>query len=145
MSNYWVIAADAGEARLFTRDKKYGPLTEHKDWLHPESRLHGQDLETDRPGRSFASHGYGQSDMEPGTDPKKQEAERFATDLAHVLNEARARGDFQHLQIVAAPAFLGMLRDRLDSETRDRIDRAVDKNVTKQAAEQIAATIDAAG
>jgi protein required for attachment to host cells len=83
--------------------------------------------------------------MEPGTDPKKQEAERFATDLAHVLDEARARGDFQHLQIVAAPAFLGMLRDRLDRETRDRIDRAVDKNVTKQSAEQIAATIDAAG
>jgi protein required for attachment to host cells len=142
MPKYWVIAADASEARLFTRDKKFAPLTEQKDWLHPESRLHGHELETDRPGKSFASHGSGQSDMDPGTEPKKQEAERFATDLAKLLNTARARGDFEHLQIAADPTFLGLLRERLDSETRDCVERSVDKNVTKQSPDRIAEAID---
>jgi len=62
MSKYWVIAADSTEARLFARAEKFSTLTEFQDWLHPESRLPGADLENDRQGRTFSSHGYGRSE-----------------------------------------------------------------------------------
>lgn len=142
MDKYWVIAADSAEARLFTRAEKFSPLKEVEDWLHPESRLQGRDLETDRPGKAFESHGPGQSDYAPSTTPKKQEAESFAGDLADLLDTARARGDFEHLQIVADPSFLGLLRERLDDETRKRVERAVDKNLTRRSPETIAEALD---
>ena len=142
MANYWILAADSTEARLFTRDKKFSPLVERRDWLHPESRLPGRDLEKDRQGATFASHGYGQSDNEKHTEPKKREAQDFARDLAKHLDTARANGEFKSLSIVADPSFLGLLRDSLDSKTRELIDREVSKSLTRRSAETIAEAVD---
>jgi protein required for attachment to host cells len=144
MSQYWVIAADSTEARLFERAKKFSPLVEQQDFLHPESRLRGAELENDRQGKTFSSHGYGQSDNEPPTAPKQYEAETFARQLAHALDTARARGDFEHLQIVAEPKFLGLLRERMDDDTRERIERTVDKNLTRQSPDRIAEALNEA-
>ncbi|MBL38536.1 MAG: Host attachment protein [Xanthomonadales bacterium] len=142
MASYWILAADSTEARLFTRDKKYGPLSERRDWLHPESRMPGRDLEHDRQGKTFSSHGYGQSDNEKHTEPKKREAQDFARELAKHLDTARANGEFESLSIVAEPSFLGLIRDRLDDNTRELIDVEVDKNLTRRSAETIAEALD---
>lgn len=144
MAKFWILAADSTEARLFTRDKKYGPLTERQDWLHPESRLPGRDLENDRQGKTFSSHGYGQSDNEKHTAPKKREAQDFARELAKHLDTARANGEFESLSVVAEPSFLGLIRDQVDDRTRDLIDHEVDKNLTRRSAETIAEAVDQA-
>src|SRR6056297_1454092 len=138
MASYWILAADSTEARLFTREKKFSAPVERQDWLHPESRLPGRDLEHDRQGKTFSSHGYGQSDNQKRTEPKQREAQDFARELAGHLDAARARGEFESLSIVADPAFLGLLRDQLGSDTRSLIDKEVDKNLTRRSAETIA-------
>ena len=143
MSQYWVLAADSTEARVFTREKKFSPLVEQHDLLHPESRLQGKDLENDRQGRTFSSHGHGRSDNQKPTDPKTREAQDFAREIAEELKKARVRGEFKHLQVVADPSFLGLLRDRLDGETRECVERAVDKNLTRRSPETIAEALDA--
>lgn len=142
MSQYWLIAADSTEARVFTREKKFSPLVEQQTLLHPESRMRGAELENDRQGKTFSSHGYGQSDNQKPTDPKTREARDFARELSDKINKARARGEFQRLQIVADPSFLGLLREHLDAETRDCVERAVDKNLTRRSAETIARALD---
>lgn len=142
MASYWILAANSTEARLFSREKKFGPATEQQDWLHPESRLHGHDLENDRQGKTFASHGYGQDDNEKPTDPKKREAQDFARELAKYLDAARARDEFTSLAIVADPSFLGLLRDMLDEHTRQRVDREVTKNLTRRSIETITQAVD---
>lgn len=142
MARHWILAADSTEARLFTREKKLSPPVERQDWLHPESRLPGRDLEHDRQGKTFSSHGYGQSDNEKRTGPKEREAQDFARELAGHLDAARAKDEFESLSIVADPSFLGLLRDQLDSETQARIDKEVDKNLTRRSAETIADAID---
>lgn len=142
MAKYWILAANSTEARLFVREKKFSSPVEQKDWLHPESRLHGRDLENDRQGKTFASHGYGQDDNEKHTEPKKREAQDFARDLAKYLDTARANGEFTSLSIVADPSFLGLLREHLDDHTRERIDREVDKNLTRESAGKIAEAVD---
>lgn len=144
MANFWILAADSTEARLFTRDKRYGPLTERQDWLHPESRLPGRDLEHDRQGKTFSSHGYGQSDNEKHTKPKKREAQDFARELAGHLDTARAKGEFKSLSIVADPSFLGLVREQLDENTRELIDLEVAKNLTRRSTETIAEALDQA-
>lgn len=143
MANHWILAADSSQARLFTREKKFGPLTEQQDWLHPESRLHGKDLEDDRQGKTFASQGYNQSEKQKPTDPKKREAAEFARELATFLDTAAARGEFESLALVADPSFLGHLRDALDPETRKRVGPEVDKSLTRRSAETIAEAVDA--
>ncbi|MDT8450810.1 MAG: host attachment protein [Wenzhouxiangellaceae bacterium] len=144
MTDIWVLAADSTEARLFTREKSRSRLVEQQDWLHPESRLPGRDLEQDRQGKTFASHGYGQSDMQKRTEPKKREAADFARELTDFLNAARARGEFEALQIVAEPTFLGLLRERLDEHTREMVARAVARNLTRRSPETIAEALDQA-
>lgn len=143
MANHWILAADSSQARLFTREKKYGPLTEQQDWLHPESRLHGKDLEDDRQGKTFSSYGYGQSDNQKHTEPKTREAKDFARDLAKFLDSARDKGEFESLSLVADPSFLGHLRDALDPETRKRIDQELDKSLARRSPETIAEAVDA--
>ena len=144
MAAYWILAANSAEARLFVRDKKFSPPTERRDWLHPESRLHGSDLENDRQGKTFASHGYGQDDNKKHTEPKTREAHDFARELANYLNTARAKAEFEWLSIVADPSFLGILREHLDDHTRERIQCEVSKNLTHESAEKIANAIDQA-
>ncbi|MDT8409678.1 MAG: host attachment protein [Wenzhouxiangellaceae bacterium] len=142
MAQVWVLAADASEARLFHREKKFSPLSEAEDWLHTESRLPGRDLEHDRQGKTFSSFGYNQSDNQKHTDPKTREARDFARELAKRLESARSRGEFEHLAIVADPSFLGLLREQLDDETRKRVTREVAKNLTRRSPETIARAVD---
>lgn len=144
MSRYWILAADRSEARLFVRDKAHAPLQEIRDFLHPEGRMLAQELEADRPGRMFASHGYGQSDAEPPTDSDTREAQRFARELAGILDRACERKEFESLSIVAEPSFLGMLRAELGKATQGRVDIEVASHLTRRSPETIAEAIDKA-
>jgi len=142
MSAIWVLAADSTEARLFSREKRFSPLVELRDWLHPESRMSGRELDDDRQGRTFASYGHGQSDLQKRTGPKQREAAEFARTIADVLNQARARGEVGTLLIVAEPSFLGLLREHMDAKTRALVERAVARGLTRQAPDVIAKAVD---
>lgn len=144
MSKYWVLAADRSEARLFVRDKPRAALQEVQDFAHPAARLRAQDLETDRPGRVFASHGYGQSDAEPATDAATREAQRFARSLAERIDRAALGKEFEALSIVAEPSFLGLLRGELGKAAQERIDIEVARHLTRRSPETIAEAIEQA-
>lgn len=133
----WVIVADASHARIFTAEKSHSPLVEIEDLTHPEARLHERDLSSDRPGRAFDSNGMGRHAMGKENPPKKNEAERFARGLCSRINSARAAGEFEKLYIVAAPAFLGIMRGCMDSVTQKSIAGEIDKNLTTHAPEDI--------
>ncbi|MBK1674318.1 Host attachment protein [Ectothiorhodospira shaposhnikovii] len=126
----WVIVADASRARVFSAEKSFSPLVEVEDLTHPEARLHEQDLQSDRMGRAFDSTGDGRHAMGKETPPKKHEALRFARTLCDRLNNARATGQFSKLYIIAAPAFLGALRNCMDAVTQKSVAGEIDKNLT---------------
>lgn len=105
------------------------PLTEVSDMVHPESRAHAQELTSDLPGRSFDSHGQGRHSMEVTVDVKEQESILFAEQLADFLNFECSERKADKLYIAAAPHFLGLLRKRLDGETKRHIVREINKNL----------------
>jgi protein required for attachment to host cells len=116
----WVLVADNSRARIFTTDKPAGALTEVRDLTHPEARLHGVDLITDKPGQDK-------------TDIHKQDgAERFASSVCAELESARAGGAFSKLYVVAAPGFLGMLRKHQSNSLKRLVVGEVDKNLATQ-------------
>lgn len=129
MSKTWVLVADSARAKIFRAQSPVGPLVEVEDWVHPESRLHELDINADKPGRTHDSAGQGRHAMENEVSPKAQDAREFARQLAERLDKARTDGLFDHLLLVAAPAFLGLLREALSKPTRDRVTAEVDKDL----------------
>jgi protein required for attachment to host cells len=122
MTNTWVVVADSGSARIFTADSPTGSLKEFEDFDHPEARVRERMLVSDRPGRLTGPGGRQQgTDRREG--PQKHEAMSFAHLLADRMSKARAAGSLDHIVLVAAPEFLGMLRKALDDETRSKVER----------------------
>ncbi|WP_130619411.1 host attachment protein [Dyella amyloliquefaciens] len=128
----WIVVANRAAARLFQASQPMGPLEELDAFIHPEGRLQEHDLVSDRPGRSFDSYGAGRHAEDPDTAATEQEATNFAVQLSRFLHKARCDRKFDALVLVAAPAFLGALRDRLDVATRERITHEIDKNLVQQ-------------
>jgi protein required for attachment to host cells len=130
-SKMWLVVADDGRAALYSASSALGPLTELRDLIEPESRLREQDLVSDRPGRAFDSGGEGRHSMEPRTSALDVQSQRFAKRLADMLDEARVKGRYEHLGVVAPPQFLGLLRKELSTETARRVVLEVDKDLTR--------------
>jgi protein required for attachment to host cells len=132
----WILAADNSRARIFAADKAAGSLHEIQTLAFPEGRLHEGDLTTDKGGRGHdpmaGAHGIN------GEEAHKQEnADRFAGLVCETLETARNKGELQKLYVIAAPAFLGMLRKHQSHSLRHLIAGEVDKNLTTHSPETI--------
>ncbi|MGH8507622.1 MAG: host attachment protein [Gammaproteobacteria bacterium] len=137
MSRVWVVAADSRRARIFATDTPTGSLREMEDLVHPAARTHARELTSDRPGRSFDSHGPGRHAMEPETNVKRHEAEVFAKQVAERIERARLDDEFDELVLIAAPEFLGLLRKSLSPTAIGLVAKAVDKSVADLSASAI--------
>ena len=133
----WVLVANSSIGRLFRASTPLGGLEEIESFSHSASRAPGQELTSDRPGRTFDSVGAGRHAKETRNSPREEEAVRFAEQLAAGLDSARVRGDLERLLIVAAPRFLGLLREKLDPGTRDIVSLEIDQDLTRLPAEEI--------
>ncbi len=137
MKRTWVLVADSCRARIFSADKSNGPISEIETLAHPEARLHERDITSDVPGHSFSSHGPGRHAMGADTGPKQNGAINFAKRVAGRLDLARHQGNFDQLMIVAAPTFLGMLRNELSQATANSLSLEMNKDLTRMSAEEI--------
>ncbi|MDO9270172.1 MAG: host attachment protein [Methylobacter sp.] len=125
----WILVADSTRARIFTTDTPSSPLEEIDDLSHTEGRLHDRDMTSDLPGR-IKSVGGGGHAFEQATDPKKHEADNFAHLVANYLDGAYSANRFEQLLIVAAPSFLGMLRNHLPEPIKQRVCFELVKDIT---------------
>lgn len=142
MKPIWVLVANAAVAEIYTETKLRGPLTLISTITHDQSKQHAQDLAAAEPGRVHDRMGDARHAMEPETDAKQKEAERFAQELATNLTAAHQRGEFTRLAIIAAPAFLGELRKAFGGAFADDcVIAEVAKDVVGQAAESIRAQL----
>ena len=141
MSKLWILVADSSRARIFTTESAKAPLIELKELEHAESRMHERDLTSDLPGRSYDSVGLGRHDMEPSTAVKEIEAQAFAREVAAYLEDGVKQKRCNRLVIAAAPAFLGLLRDKVSQRIRSIVRYEFDKNFTQLTAQQIRALL----
>ena len=128
----WVVVAESSRARIFILDGLQSPLREVEDLVNPEGRAHERDLTSDRPGRTIDSTGQKRHSKQPPISPKEQRVLNFARTVAERIEHARTQGAFHRLILVAAPAFLGLLRGNLADVTRQCIAREVHKNLVRK-------------
>lgn len=132
----WILVADNSRARIFQAEKAASPIQEIRTLAFPEGRLHEGDLTTDRGGRGH-DPGTGAHGLNGESGLKQENADRFANLICDALEAARGAGEFARLYIIAAPAFLGILRKHQSSSLRQLIAGEVDKNLTAQSPEAI--------
>ena len=127
----WVLIADAARATVYeTRGVGNGlqaveGMSFHNDT--PPSR----DLGRDRPARTHDREGPGRHAIEPKTDPHREDKHDFARFLAGTLGDALARKAFDHIVLVAPPAFLGFLREELPKPVAAVVKAELAKDLTK--------------
>ncbi|SEB13271.1 Protein required for attachment to host cells [Thiothrix caldifontis] len=136
-----IVVANAAAARFFSAEplNANAPLIELEDKVHPSSRLHGRDLETDSPPRVFDSQGHARHAIEPKTDIKEQQADAFALELSNYLEEMRNTNRYDKLYIIASPHFLGLLRGHFKQRVTELLAETVDKDLTHHSVEDIRA------
>ena len=108
---YLVVVADEYRAIIYSRDTLTGPLRKLRTFTNETARMKTGELLSDRGGRSFDSHGQGRHTMAGDRDaPQQHVAKAFAKDIAEMIAAESHKGTCRGYAVVAAPRFLGMLR-----------------------------------
>ena len=129
----WILIADASLAHVMASTGKESDLAKVEDFQLDGTTLPGRDLAADRPGRSFDRAGEGRHGMEPRTNPREVEQERFAREIVGALDKADRRQRFDRLILVAPPTFMGLLRDILPPGLANKVSGELTKDLTKVA------------
>jgi protein required for attachment to host cells len=130
MSHDWLLVSNASHARIFKVTSRIGQPREMQlihSVEHPQSRMKMQDLTSDKPGiyrtQGFAPGGHAQ-------DIQNTEMQRFAKELADIIDHARTLNRFGNLVIVAPPHFYGLLDKQLSGSIKHLIKRVIQKDFT---------------
>jgi protein required for attachment to host cells len=137
MITTWILVANASTARLYVNHGAKKGMQLVKELFHPESRSKASNLVADRPGHNPGA-GNGHGSFVPASDPKHNEAERFAQELARELDHGRTANIYQRAILVAAPAFMGLLKGNLDNHVSKLVSESVEKDYTKATEKELA-------
>lgn len=136
----WLVVANASRARVLEEAGGDPGIYMHRaDLVHPQSRQKGVDLGRDRSGHVEGSgHGLGSTSYEPHTAVRERERDRFALEVAAMLNQGIAGGQCAGLVLVASNPFLGHVKAHLSDQARLLILRTVPSDYTSFADDEIA-------
>jgi protein required for attachment to host cells len=102
--------------------------------VNTEGRMAEQDFVSDKPGRTVDGVRMQRHTLDPSADPKARAAMQFARELADRLDAELRQKKFDRLTVVAAPHFLGLLREQMSEKLADAIVQEVAKDLTREEA-----------
>ena len=128
-NNALVLVAD-GTKILFLRNHGDENQIDLRTEAHDQREdRKDREINTDAPGTTKQSAGYGRSTYEE-PDFQQQEEDRWIKDAADDLKARVLRNDFDALAIVAPPKALGILKKSLHKEVEKRIVCTVNKEMS---------------
>jgi protein required for attachment to host cells len=132
MGTTWILSANASRARLFEVVPHADAPREIADFSNAPGRAHERDLQTDASGRLYGKGERMQGHATVEGSVAEHETERFAEALRDYLAREHAQHRFSQLWIVAAPAFLGRLRQNLPRALEPCVEFTLDKDYTTE-------------
>jgi protein required for attachment to host cells len=130
---FWVVVADEASAIVYDRTTKSGPLREVFSMANEAARMKNEQLISDSGGRSYDSKGKGRHTIaNEKVDPKKHAALLFAKEIAEHVGKVMHDGSCRGFALIAAPKFLGILREAVSAATSVEPYATVDKQVVGQ-------------
>ena len=137
----WLLVANAARARVLEVTGVAGEYRHVADLVHPQSRQKGIELADDRPGHGEGSPGPGGVAYVPRTDPRERERDRFAREIAKLLDAGVAAGECAGLTLVASNPFLGEVKQRLGAQASKVVLRTVPLDLSLVADADLAARL----
>lgn len=130
---HWVIVANELQASVYARDTRREPLKEMFSMHNELGRKKTQEILSDRDGRSFDSFGNGRHAItNEKSGPRQHAAQVFATQIAQRISQAVHERSCRDYALIAAPKFLGLLRQALTSKCTLQPSQSVAKDVVDQ-------------
>lgn len=126
---HWIAVADSQVCRLYSADEDLERWTPVRVLENP--RLHPDPGDLGGRGRTQAMPGGPRSAMDRHTDPVDTERQRFAREVAEVLDEAFVHGQWDRLIVAAPPKFLGLLRAELPERAARGLVATIDHDFVK--------------
>jgi len=137
MTVSWIVAANAGLARVFSQVGVNGDLEEIHDMANKDVQLRTSDTESDQIGQRAASkskHSVGAptqpSGYQPHQSPDEHRTELFGREVTEFLLRGYHDHKFQQLVLISSPEFLGLLRKLLDSKLASSMKLEINKDYT---------------
>lgn len=150
MKSTLIVSADRGRARMFLETGPNAPLQELDSLVSPAARTHTSEEYTDKLGIKAAGksiHNTGgalpNSQYEPQQTPDEHETELFAKEVCAYVLKSRQEGRFDQLALVAAPGFLGELRNWLDPQLKNLVSYEINKDYSYSNGQQLREQIEA--
>lgn len=144
MDDTWIVAANAGRARIFAQEKPSDPLREVNDMVSPAARLRTAETEPERIGPIAAgksAHNTGGAlptkNYQPPQTPEEHESELFARSVCAYLLQGYQERRFARFGLVASPQFLGLLRQLLDPQLAQLSAFEINKDYTQLSPQQL--------
>ena len=130
---FWIVVADESKAIIYSRATRSGPLSEVFSLANDAARMKTDELISDSGGRSYDSKGRGRHTMTgEKAGPKKHAASIFAKQIAERIGEVMHDGSCRGFALIAAPRFLGVLREAVSVATSIEPYATVNKEVVGQ-------------
>jgi protein required for attachment to host cells len=133
----WVLVADGAHARIFVNDGVGKGVQEIEERAFVGSRQRDRDIQADKPGRAFDSHGQARHSMEPRTDPHQHQEREFLRGVIEWLSDTQQSQQFDRLVLIAAPHALGDLRALLPKALTAKVIGEVPKNLVRAGAADV--------
>lgn len=132
MIKRWILVADMGTCKILEQNPK-GELT------HVYPNIHLNEIEANQirdKGARPPEVAQGSYHLyEPHTEWHKIEKSNFSHEISNLLNHHHE--DFDYLTLVVSPELLGKLRRALKKETLSKIDKTIEKDLTKASMKEI--------
>lgn len=142
-ARYCFVVADEARAIIYGAATRRGDLQELHSMENQTVRRKTEQLISDKGGRSFDSHGQGRHTLiREKSDPKRHASAMFAKDIVQWLSAAKHKGACRGFALVAAPRFLGVLRDELASTSIGEPFLTINKDIVGGAVAEIREVID---
>lgn len=125
----WFLIARRTGATIFSNQGRGTALSVVTEIENPEGKLQSNQIETDRPGRSFDRSGYGRHGLTSEESAREHVEHVFAKRLADLLDKKRCENVFDQLVVVAGPRLLGELRSALSTATQRLVRLELNKEI----------------
>lgn len=127
----WIVVCDGARGRILVNRGRGTGLNEIESAENPDARTPTRALGAERPGRVHDSVGQGRHGMAPPADWHEFEKERFAKEMAAMVNTAALENKFDRVILVAPPRVLGDLRPALNAQATAKVGGEIGKDLTK--------------
>jgi protein required for attachment to host cells len=127
----WIVVADGAQARILLNQGPGKGLEPALEEQSDEARQASRNLGSDRPGRVHDRFGPGRHTIVPRVDWHQFEKQKFAREMASILDSAAERKSFDRLILIAPPKTLGALRSAMHKNTARLVAGEVPKDLTQ--------------